>query len=143
MKLPQIVIDTNVIISAQRSQRGASSKLVSLIGTGRFEIHMSIPLALEYEEVLLRQRNSLGLTSDDVADLIDAYCALAHLHKKIYFLWRPQLSDAKDEFILELAVKAQCDYIITYNKKDFVELTQFGVAILDPKEFLHKIGELL
>jgi predicted nucleic acid-binding protein len=55
MKTPQVVIDTNVLIAAQRSQRGASSKLMSLVGTGRFDIHISVPLVLEYEEVLLRQ----------------------------------------------------------------------------------------
>ncbi len=57
---PQIVIDTNVIISAQRSRRGAASKLLSLIGTGLFEVHMSVPLVLEYEDVLLRQHRSLA-----------------------------------------------------------------------------------
>ena len=60
MKIPQVVIDTNVLIAAQRSQRGASAKLMSLVGTGRFDIHVSVPLVLEYEEVLLRSDYSLG-----------------------------------------------------------------------------------
>jgi putative PIN family toxin of toxin-antitoxin system len=141
VKLPQLVLDTNVIIAAQRSNRGASAKLMSLIGTGRFEIHLSVPLALEYEEVLLRQRVSLGLTPEDVTDLVDALCALAH-HHKIYFLWRPYLRDAKDELILELAVAAQCDYIITHNQKDFVGTERFGIEALDPKTFLQEIGEI-
>ena len=142
MELPQIVIDTNVIISAQRSQRGASSRLLSLIDTGRFDIHISIPLALEYEEVLLRQRLSLGLTNDDVMDMVDALCALAQRHKKIYFRWRPQLRDTSDEFILELAVIAKCDYIISYNKKDFIGAEKFGIQVLDAREFLREIGDL-
>ena len=61
MSTPDAVIDTNVFISAQRSKRGASSKLVSLIGTGRFEIHASAPLVFEYEDVLLRQRSELNV----------------------------------------------------------------------------------
>jgi putative PIN family toxin of toxin-antitoxin system len=69
VKLPQVVLDTNVIIAAQRSNRGASAKLMSLIGTDRFEVHLSVPLVLEYEEVLLRQKGLLGLTSEDVTDL--------------------------------------------------------------------------
>lgn len=115
---------------------------MSLIGTGRFEIHVSIPLVLEYEEVLLRQKSVLNLTHDDVMDLVDAVCALAHRHEKIHFLWRPQLPDADDEFILELAVAAKCNCIVTYNKKDFSGVSQFGIKILDPKEFLKEIGEL-
>ena len=141
MKTPHVVIDTNVFISAQRSQKGASAKLVSLIGTGAFEIHISVPLALEYESVLMRQRTELGITQDDVNDLVDAVCALAQRHN-IHFLWRPSLPDEKDEMILELAVAAQCEYIITYNRRDFPGVEQFGLAILDPRTFLQKIGVL-
>jgi len=114
---------------------------MSLIGTGRFDIHLSVPLVLEYEEVLLRQRKTLGLSQQDVTDLVDALCALAH-HHKIHYLWRPYLRDAKDEMILELAVAAQCDGIVTYNKQDFAGVEQFGLRVLDPKTFLQEIGEL-
>ena len=141
MNLPNIVLDTNVIISALRSKRGASAKLLPLIGTKRFDIHISVPLALEYEEVLLRQREILKLTSEDVADLVDGLSALAH-HHKIYFLWRPYLRDEKDEMVLELAVVARCDYIITYNTTDFKGAERFGIEVKTPKEFLEKIGEL-
>jgi putative PIN family toxin of toxin-antitoxin system len=141
MKLPSIVIDTNVIITALRSKRGASAKLLPLVGTGRFDIHISVPLVLEYEEVLLRQRVSLGLTPEDVADLVDGLSALAH-HHQIYFLWRPYLRDKKDEMVLELAVVARCDYIITYNKNDFKGSDKFGIEVITPREFLEKLGEL-
>jgi putative PIN family toxin of toxin-antitoxin system len=141
MGTPGIVLDTNVIISAQRSKRGASAKLMSLIGTGCFEIHLSVALALEYEDVLLRQRSTLGLTQEDVSDLIDALCALSH-HHKIYFLWRPQLRDVGDELVLELAVTARCSHIITYNQKDFASAKEFGLKVVTPKESLQEIGEL-
>jgi putative PIN family toxin of toxin-antitoxin system len=141
MKTPQVVIDTNILIATQRSQRGASSKLMSLVGMGRFDIHVSVPLVLEYEEVLIRQRLQLGLTQADVADIVDALCALATPHE-IYFLWRPYLHDRKDELILELAVAARCDYIITYNKRDFSGVETFGIRVIDPRTFLQEIGEL-
>ena len=141
MKSPDIVLDTNVIISALRSKRGASAKLLPLVGTGQFEIHVSVPLVLEYEEVLLRQRTILGLTPEDVTDLVDGLTALAH-HHKIYFLWRPYLRDEKDEMVLELAVVSRCNYIITYNKKDFAGAEKFGIDVMTPKEFLEKTGGL-
>lgn len=141
MKKPAIVIDTNVVVSAQRSKRGASAKLMSLIGTGRFKIHLSVPLALEYEEVLRRQSATLELTQEDVADLVDALCALSH-HHKIHFLWRPQLPDVDDEFVLELAVAARCSHIVTYNQKDFAGAERFGVEVVTPKKFLQEIGEI-
>jgi len=83
MKTPQVVIDTNVLIAAQRSQRGASSKLMSLVGMGRFDIHVSVPLVLEYEEVLLRQRLELRLTQADVANIVDALCGPCHATRNL------------------------------------------------------------
>ena len=136
-----IVLDTNVIISAQRSQRGASAKLMTLIGSGRFNTHLSVPLVLEYEEVLQRQRNSLRLSPQDIVDLIDALCALSY-HHDIHFLWRPQLRDPRDELVLELAVTVGCKYIVTYNKRDFVGARDFGIQVITPKELLEELGEL-
>jgi putative PIN family toxin of toxin-antitoxin system len=139
--IPQIVIDTNVLVTAQRSKRGASARLISLLGTGRFDIHVSVPLVLEYEAVLLRYRAELELTQEDVANVIDALCALAK-QQKIHFLWRPYLRDRNDEMVLELAVAARCEYIVTYNQRDFRGADKFGIRVIDARTFLQEIGEL-
>lgn len=141
MSAPRIVIDTNVFISAQRSKRGASSKLISLIGTGAFEMHISLPLVFEYEEILLRRRKDLGLAESDIADVVDAVCCLGVPHE-IHFLWRPYLRDESDHFVLELAIAAGCDYIVTYNRRDFYDVRRFGIEIVDAHEFLKIIGQL-
>jgi putative PIN family toxin of toxin-antitoxin system len=141
MSVPNIIIDTNVVIAALRSKRGASSKLLSLVGMHKFEIHDSVPLILEYEDVIQRQRDEIGISPPDVSALIDSLCALAH-HHEIYFLWRPSLPDANDELILELAVSAQCDYIITHNLTDFKDVEKFGVKAVTPGNFLKIIGEV-
>lgn len=137
--LPQVVLDTNVIYSGLRSRRGASFKLLSLLGSGRFEIHLSVPLVLEYEEVLQEKRRDLGLTEADVDDVLDYLCRVAGLHE-IHFLWRPRLKDPEDEMILKLSVEASCDYIVTYNKQDFPGVEKFGVELVTAKELLQKIG---
>jgi len=141
MKTPDIVLDTNIIIAALRSKRGASNKLLSLVGTHNFEIHDSVALILEYEDVIQRQRTELGLSQEDVADFIDSLCSMAH-HHKIYFLWRPSLSDVNDELVLELAVTARCEYIVTHNIKDFKGIDKFGIQAITPKEFLQIICEV-
>ena len=61
---------------------------------------------------------------------------------KIFFLWRPYLKDIADDFVLELAIESQSEYIITYNKKDFKGIEKFGIQVSTPKEFLEKIGGL-
>jgi len=141
MSLPQVVIDTNVIVAGLRSRRGSAFKLLTLIDTGQFDIHLSVPLVLEYTEVLLRELPNLYLSREEVDELIDFYCAVGVQHK-IFFLWRPLLRDPKDEMVLELAVKAECEIIITYNTRDFAGVEQFGVQLLKPSEFLHLMGKL-
>ncbi len=141
MSIPNIVIDTNVVYSSMRSTRGASSKLLSLVGTGKFEIHLSVPLVLEYEDVLSRQNMSLSVNQEVISDLIDSLCTFGY-HHEIHFLWRPYLRDPKDEFVLELAITSQADYIVTYNLRDFVGAEKFGIEVITPKELLERIGEI-
>jgi putative PIN family toxin of toxin-antitoxin system len=141
MKTPDVILDTNVVVAALRSKRGASNKLLSLVGTNRFEIHDSVALILEYEDVLHRYRTELGLSQDDVADFIDSLCSSAH-HHEIYFLWRPTLSDENDELILELAVAARCEYIVTHNISDFKGIDRFGIQAITPRAFLQIIREV-
>ncbi len=141
MRVPDIVLDTNVIIAALRSKRGASYKVLSLVGTHQFEIHDSVALILEYEDVIQRHREGLGLSNEEVSMFIDTLCSMAH-HHKIYFIWRPFLTDPNDELVLELAVSAQCEYIVTHNIKDFRGTEKFSIRAITPKEFLQIIREV-
>ena len=141
MKKYRIVIDTNVFISALRSKRGASYKLLSMIDSGSFETAISVPLILEYEDVAKRQMDMLGLYLTDIDDILDYICQVGN-KREIFYLWRPILKDPKDDMVLELAVESESDYILTYNKKDFLQSISFGIEILTPKEFLEILGEL-
>ena len=62
--------------------------------------------------------------------------------QKIFYQWRPLLSDEKDNFVGELAINAQVQIIVTHNVKDFQNITKFGITVLTPKEFLQLIGEI-
>ena len=103
----RVVIDTNVVISGLRSRKGASFRILQMIGSAEFEIALSVPLALEYEEVAKRESAELGLTPADVDVLMEYWCSVAHL-QDIHFLWRPVLRDIEDDHVLELAVEAGC-----------------------------------
>ncbi len=140
MEKIQIVIDTNVFLSALRSRRGASFKLLSLIGSNHFEINLSVPLILEYEEVAKRYLNEILLSLQDIEDILDFLCDMAHQHE-IYYLWRPDLKDPKDDLVLELAVKSGSQYIITFNQRDFRGSERFDVQTLTPGEFLKRLEQ--
>jgi len=142
MRAPQIVIDTNVFVSALRSQHGASYKLFLLLDSGKFEINLSVPLVIEYEDVGQRLvGKKTGLRNSDIDDILDYVCSVAN-RRKVYYLWRPFLSDPKDDMVLELAISAGCEIIVTYNKGDFKGVEQFGIRVMTAQEFLQAIGEL-
>jgi putative PIN family toxin of toxin-antitoxin system len=141
MKAINIVLDTNVLVSALRSQKGASYKLLTLIDNNNFQLNISVPLFLEYESVLLRKELKLPLKKADIFDILN-YIAKVASKREIFFLWRPYLKDPKDDLVLEVAVESESKVIVTYNKKNFSSVNKFGIKILTPKEFLEKRGLL-
>lgn len=134
----RVVLDTNVLVAALRSRRGASFQILSMLGQGWFESVISAPLVFEYEAQLKLHANELGLASIDAEAIVDRLCQVSSQHE-VFFLWRPSLRDPNDEFILELAVEAQCDAIVTHNATDFDGAQQFGIQVLAPAEFLKKV----
>ena len=136
----QVVIDTNVLVSALRSRHGASFRLLDLLGDSRWQANLSVALALEYEQVAKRECVGGEVTEQVIDDILDRLCFRCR-RRPVFYRWRPFLPDSKDDFVLEVAVEAQCDFIITFNTKDFAGVEQFGIVVLRPKEFLMRIGE--
>lgn len=133
------MLDTNVLVAGLRSKRGASHRLLTWIGTGIFDVVVSVPVVLEYEEVLKRQARTLGLHASDVDDVLDYLCSVAE-HRRIHFLWRPVLPDPHDDMILELAVEGHCDSIVTFNERDFVGCERLGIRVVPPPLFVSELG---
>jgi len=137
----RVVIDTNVLAAAMRSSFGAAFKLVALVGeSDKFTIHVSVPLVLEYEEVLSRSDVVPFASPQEIRKFINYLCSVA-VPCEIYYLWWPHLRDPDDEMILEVAVAGGCDTIVTYNSRDFVGAETLGIRVRSPKEFLVEIGE--
>jgi predicted nucleic acid-binding protein len=130
----RVVLDTNVLVAALRSRRGASFAVLEHLARGDFEAAISVPLVLEYEDVLLRGAK-VPLKPRDVRDFVDAICSLAH-RQSIFFLWRPLLPDAKDDMVAELAVAAECSRIVTHNVRDFVGMNVFRIDVVTPAQLL-------
>ena len=112
-----VVIDTNVLVAAFRSSRGASYRLLQSIEQRVWRPVISPAVALEYESVLKRSAVELGLTLEDIDDFTEYLCSRALL-VQIFFRWRPMLPDPDDDRILEVAVRTGSP-IVTFNVKDF------------------------
>ena len=142
-----IVIDTNVILSALYSKKGASFKLLKWLFRYNQQVNVvSIPLITEFEDVLTRPEHRdryHQLTIQDINLFIDDICNVSK-HQKIFYLWRPFLSDVKDDMVLETAFNGNADYIVTHNIKDFRNVNEsFSIQPVTPKLFLEIISELL
>jgi putative PIN family toxin of toxin-antitoxin system len=131
----KVVLDTNVIFAGLDSNSGASHKLLYFLEEGVFENNVSTPLILEYEATLKKKKERLGLSVSEIEKFVDYICSISS-RRKVFFLWRPTLNDPNDEMVLEVAVASRVSFIITFNKRDFVEAPRFGIVVLNPSEFL-------
>ncbi len=133
----KIVIDTNVLVAALKSRKGASFQIVSMLPERLYHPMLSVPLMLEYEDVLKRQIHKLN--ANDIDAILNIFAKYSK-HVKIYYLWRPFLQDAKDDMLLELALAGGAEAIITFNVNDFKQVkSHFGINIIKPRDLLQAI----
>ena len=137
----QIILDTNILVAAFRSKRGAANLLLDKLDDSRWQANVSTALSLEYEDVLKRPEMKDFNSESDVDIFLNGLCTIAEFND-IFYLWRLLAKDPNDAFILELAVRVNADFIITYNKKVFPAATDFDIQLATPKEFLRFVGDL-
>jgi len=135
----RVVLDTNVLVAALMSRDGASFELLRRLGPeAGFRPCLSVPLVLEYEMAL---KARIGSKDDRIEPILDYMCAVGE-HQEIYFLWRPFLRDPADEMVLEVAVGARAEAIVTHNIRDFRGVQErFGIRIATPGRFLVRMED--
>lgn len=141
MSIPNVVIDTNILVAALKSQNGSAYKLLMLLTDDVYTPNVSVPLFVEYESVLKRPGVIHGLSNADIDDILNYFLSRSQL-RQIFYLWRPFLKDQKDDLVLEVAVVSQSEYVITFNQRDFQGIEVFGLKAVTPKEFLKDRGLL-
>ena len=138
----RIVIDTNVVIAGLYSRRGASFQIIKAALKGDIDYAISPLIALEY----------IGKVEDKIAE------GLLDQPRAVYFpilkalidngiqirqpvLERPVLKDLTDDKILECAVTADCDAIVTFNTKDFPGnvIDKYKIRTVLPGTFVEEV----
>jgi len=135
----KVVIDTSVMISALIGKRGASREVIRRCLTGEYLPLISNPLFQEYEDVSSRRRvrETCPLGAEEIRDLINSFYSVCSW-VPIYYLWRPNLNDEGDNFLIELALAGNSRIIVTNNVKDLeaAELKFDDLRILKPQQIL-------
>jgi len=136
---PLIILDTNVLVAGLcRYHDSPSYKILKAVQRGEIPIALTQKLYLEYESVLTRKKilKLINAEINDVQLILEALLALAQKSEP-YYLWRPNLADETDNFILEAAVSTGA-IIVTKNIKDFQsgELKFPELIVVTPQQFL-------
>lgn len=137
----KIVVDTSIVVSALIGKRGASREVLRQCIEGNYTPLISNPLFLEIEDVISRERilNICPLPSRDIRQLVNAYYTNCKW-VPIYYLWRPNLKDENDNFLIELALAGGANTIVTNNIRDLEgsELLFDELKILKPEQLLRE-----
>ncbi len=135
----QVVVDTNVLVSAVLSPNGASRQVLRRCLLGEYQPLMGQALFLEHEAVLSRPEivGQSRITEEDREALWAAFASRCRW-VRVYYLWRPNLPDESDNHLIELAVAGGAEVIVTHNQRDFgrTELRFPGLRVLTPGELI-------
>ena len=134
-----IVIDTSVIISALIGKRGPGREVLRKCLRGEYKTLISNALFLEYEDVSKRKQimEVCPLMDKEIAELLNALYSICDW-VPIYYLWRPNLADEGDNFLIELALAGNATHIVTNNISDLknAELNFPDLKIVTPARLL-------
>ena len=137
--LNTVVIDTSVIVSALIGKTGPSREVIQQCLLGHHKPLISNALFLEYEDVSKRTQitDICPLSYKEIHELLNAFYSICDW-VPIYFLWRPNIIDESDNFLIELALAGNANKIITNNIKDLknAELKFPSLEIITPEIFL-------
>ncbi len=139
--IPRIVIDTNVLVSAllsQSTKTSPSRELLRACALGKYQPLVSVALFSEYEDVLSRPQLVDAKRQEIVDKALDGFLSLCQ-EVRIFYRYRPNLPDEKDNFVIELALAGVARYVVTYNSKDFKGELRFpNLTILTPEALIRK-----
>ena len=124
-----------------RSPSGASAAILRLARQSKITMLANVALALEYEALCLAENHwrPAGLTFTEAGIFVDTVIAMVEPVES-HFMWRPQLRDPADEFVLDAAVNGRADGIVTFNVRDFADAPRsFGISLYTPSEAFRSI----
>lgn len=137
----RIVVDTSVFVSALIGSTGPSREVLRRCLQGEYQPLMGNALFCEYESIIGRENflSRCPLASDEIMTLLKAFMSVCKW-VNIYYLWRPNLKDEGDNYLVELGVAGSASMIVTNNIRDFknAELLFPGLSVLTPEQLLRR-----
>ena len=134
----RVVIDTNVVVSANLNDAGLPASILDLAAHKKILMLISQPVLAEYEEVLRRPRLKL-----DPIKVENSLAVIRDTSKRVKPTKTLKKSpDESDNRFYECAEAGQANFLITGNTRDFPQ-SHKGTQIVTPREFIELIGTML
>lgn len=137
MKRPRIVLDTNVLVSALLFG-GPPREILNLIVVGAVDCSLSSSILDELEDVL--QRPKFGVPSREaraLVEILSVLCTVVSPSEQISVV----RADPDDNRILECALAAGADVIVSGDAHLHELAVYEGIRIVNPSEFLSVVGQ--
>jgi putative PIN family toxin of toxin-antitoxin system len=135
----KVVFDTNVIASAS-FWRGAPLDCLAAWARGCCQAVVSAGLLAEYHETVEELR--MDYPNRKCVEWVEVLTESAEL---VFPVERASGAtiDPDDEMILECALAAEADFIVSGDKKHLLALRQYqGIPIISPADFLRRLAAL-
>ena len=124
-----VVFDTNVLISATLWHGSVAQKLLAKLIQTNTKIFSSTEILSEYQKVLIRDFDYAGQELVYIMEKVLAVVTLVKPVQKVIAVEK----DPDDNKIIECALAAASNYIITYDKH-LLNIGQFdGIEIITPE----------
>jgi putative PIN family toxin of toxin-antitoxin system len=135
--VPIIALDTNILVAALLRGGGSARAVLRACLSELYQPVIGPALLAEYEDVLGRAELFADsvLTAKQRIEVLDGFLSRCRW-VEVFYAWRPNLPDEADNHLIELAVAAQADAIVTRNLRDVSrgELKFPMLRVLTPEE---------
>ena len=130
-----IVLDTNVLVSSLLKRNSNPAIILNAVLEGKIRLAIDERIFEEYNQVLHRPRlNILPAQADSTLRFI-AYSALWVQSQPVDFQ-QNLIKDPGDLPFAEIAICSHAEVLITGNMKHFAFMSNSGIKVLLPQEFL-------
>ena len=134
-----VVLDTNILVAALLRGGGSARAALRACLNAHYQPVLGPALLAEYEDVLGRTdlfADSV-LSAKERGEVLDGFLNRCQW-VEVFYAWRPNLPDEADNHLIELAVAAQADAIVTRNLRDVSrgELKFPTLRVLTPEQCL-------
>jgi putative PIN family toxin of toxin-antitoxin system len=134
-----LVLDTNILVAALLRSGGSARAVLRSCLNGHYHPVLGPALLAEYEDVMGRTdlfADSV-LSANERDEVFDGFLNRCRW-VEVFYAWRPNLPDEADNHLIELAVAAQANAIVTRNLRDVShgELKFPSLRVMSPEHCL-------